>query len=160
MKRGVRKLKIFILVFAIFMSNIVPIMVKSPLVAESAKNIKLNKSKITLTIDNKNKRTYQLKVIGVYKKVKWSTGNKKIAIVNQNGKVTAKKKGKTTITAQVKGEKLKCKVVVIKNKDNNSSDDYAPSEDQTINFSPYDILYKAIMNSNLINSDGNHFITY
>ncbi len=44
---------------------------------------------------------------------KWSSSNKKVAKVNQKGKVTALKKGKATITAKLEnGKKLKCKITV------------------------------------------------
>ena len=47
-----------------------------------------------------------------YKKIKWSSSNKKIATVSSKGKVTAKKKGTATITAKVSGKSYKCKVTV------------------------------------------------
>ncbi|MGN0488464.1 MAG: Ig-like domain-containing protein [Ruminococcus sp.] len=44
---------------------------------------------------------------------KWSSSDKKVAKVNKNGKVTALKKGKATITAKLgSGKKLKCKITV------------------------------------------------
>lgn len=45
-------------------------------------------------------------------KVKWSSSNKKVATVNSNGTVVAKKNGKATITAAMRGRKLRCSVVV------------------------------------------------
>lgn len=45
-------------------------------------------------------------------KVKWSSSNKKVATVNSKGTVVAKKNGKTTITAAMRGRKLRCSVVV------------------------------------------------
>ena len=45
-------------------------------------------------------------------KVKWSSSNKKVATVSSNGTVIAKKNGKTTITAAMRGKKLRCSVVV------------------------------------------------
>ncbi len=47
--------------------------------------------------------------------VTWTSGNKKIAKVDSKGKVTAKKEGKTTITANVMNAKYTCKVTVKKN---------------------------------------------
>ena len=47
--------------------------------------------------------------------IKWKSSNKKIAKVSSGGKVTALKKGKATITADVNGIKLKCKVTVKNN---------------------------------------------
>lgn len=45
-------------------------------------------------------------------KVKWTSSNKKVATVNSKGTVVAKKNGKTTITAAMRGRKLRCSVVV------------------------------------------------
>ncbi len=70
--------------------------------------IKLNKTKVTL---NKGK-TYTLKVTGTKKKVTWSSSNKKVAIVNSKGKVTAKKKGIAYITAKADGLTVKSKITV------------------------------------------------
>lgn len=43
----------------------------------------------------------------------WSSSNKKVATVDKNGKVTAKKKGKATITVKcTDGTELRCKVTV------------------------------------------------
>ena len=56
---------------------------------EAAAKARLNKASITLCTRN----TYQLKLKGARKKVKWSSSNKKVASVSSKGKVTAKKKG-------------------------------------------------------------------
>ena len=72
------------------------------------KKPKLNKKKITLTVDGK----FKLKVKNTKAKVKWKSSNKKIATVNKKGKVVAKKAGKATIYAKVKKKKLKCTVRV------------------------------------------------
>ena len=55
----------------------------------------------------------KLKVKNTSAKVKWSSSNKKIAKVSSKGTVKAVKLGKCTITAKVKGKKLKCKVAVV-----------------------------------------------
>lgn len=47
-------------------------------------------------------------------KVKWSSGNKRIALVDQNGQVTPKKAGKVTITASVMSQKVNVLVTVKK----------------------------------------------
>ncbi len=54
----------------------------------------------------------QLKVNFTKKKAKWSTSNKKVAVVNKNGKVTAKGKGNCVITAKCGKRKYKAKVKV------------------------------------------------
>ena len=75
-----------------------------------AKAVKLNKKIVYLA----PKMKVKLKVKGTGKKVKWKSSNKKVATVSKKGKVTAKKPGKATITAKVKGKKLKCKIIVEK----------------------------------------------
>ena len=73
-----------------------------------AASIKLNKKTVYLA----KGKTVKLKVKGTKAKVKWKSSNKKIATVSKSGKVKGKKTGKCTITAKVKGKKLKCKVYV------------------------------------------------
>lgn len=72
--------------------------------------VKLNQKKLYLT----PKKSYKLKLKGTKKKVTWKSSNKKVATVSKSGKVTAKKIGKATIVAKVKGKKYKCKVYVEK----------------------------------------------
>ena len=72
-----------------------------------AASIKLSKKTVYLA----KGATYKLKVKGTKAKVKWKSSNKKIATVSK-GKIKAKKVGKCTITAKVKGKTLKCKVIV------------------------------------------------
>ena len=57
-------------------------------------------------------QSFTLKVKGTKKKVTWKSANKKIATVDANGVVTAKKKGETTITAKVGGYTYTCYVYV------------------------------------------------
>lgn len=71
--------------------------------------IEINKKNVTL----KKGDTYRLRVKGIVAVPKWSSSNKEVAQVNRFGKVTAKAKGKTTITAEVKGKVVKCVVEVI-----------------------------------------------
>ncbi len=70
---------------------------------------RLNKTKLTISVGQK----VTLKVKGSRKKVKWSSSNKKVATVNQKGKVRAKKAGKATITAKIGKKKYRCKITVI-----------------------------------------------
>lgn len=74
----------------------------------TVKNPSLNKTKLSL----EKGKTYTLKLTG--SKVKsWATSDKKIASVDKNGKVTAKKKGTATITATAtNGKKYTCKITV------------------------------------------------
>ncbi len=79
-----------------------------PMTAQAKSTPKLNKTKISLNV----KKSYQLKITGVSKKVAWKSNNKKVATVSKTGKVTAKKKGTAVITAKVSGKAYKCKVTV------------------------------------------------
>lgn len=67
-------------------------------------------SQSSLTLDRKKSKV--LKVVGTKNKVYWKSNNPKVATVNKSGKVTAIKKGKTTITATVNKKKYKCNVSV------------------------------------------------
>lgn len=77
-------------------------------VSKAATNpVKLNKTKVTL---RKGKKV-TLRMLGTKKKVRWSTSHKSIATVKK-GVVTAKKKGKATITATCAKKKYTCKITV------------------------------------------------
>lgn len=83
-------------------------------------SVKLNKKAISLKAKGKAKqKTYTLKATVTKgannKKVKWTTSNKKVAVVNSKGKVTAKKKGTCYISVtSTDGSRksAKCKVTV------------------------------------------------
>lgn len=53
-----------------------------------------------------------LKIRGTNSIVRWKSSNKKVATVNLFGKIEAKKKGYTVISAKVKGKVLTCTVFV------------------------------------------------
>ena len=82
--------------------------------------VTLNKNAISLKTKGKAKqKTYTLKATvskdANNKKVKWTTSNKKVAVVNSKGKVTAKKKGTCYISVtSTDGSRksAKCKVTV------------------------------------------------
>lgn len=96
------------------------------------KKISLNKKKATLHAGETLKLKAKLKPKGSTAKIKWKSSKKKVASVSKNGTVTARKKGKAVITAQLpNGKKAKCKITVKKavpqnggstdgNKNNNS----------------------------------------
>lgn len=70
--------------------------------------IELNNTKIQIKV---GKRKY-LSVKGkpLFSIVRWKSSDKKVVTVNRFGMIKAKKEGKATITATVKGKKLKCMV--------------------------------------------------
>lgn len=78
--------------------------------ASAKSSIKLNAGSKTITVG----KTYTLKatVKGKKKKTVWKSSNTAVATVNQSGKVTAKKAGKATITAEANGKKAKCTIKV------------------------------------------------
>ena len=77
---------------------------------KAAKTPKLSKSSAVVA----NGKTCKLSVKNTGgKKVTWKSSNKKVATVSKKGVVKARKAGKTTITAKVKGKTLKCKIKVV-----------------------------------------------
>lgn len=70
---------------------------------------KLNKTKVTMYEGQKKTLKVNKKV-----KVKWSSSNKKVAVVNNKGQITAKKKGTAIIRAKIGRKVIKCKVTVKK----------------------------------------------
>lgn len=73
-------------------------------------NPRLNKKKITVY----NSRSFRLKVTGGKGRIRWKSGNKKVATVSKKGTVTAIKGGTCTVTAVRNGITLKCRVTVPK----------------------------------------------
>lgn len=68
------------------------------------------------------------------KNLSWKSSNPKVAIVNQNGKVTALKKGKTTITvSSSNGKKAKCTVTVSNKASSSSSSNSSNSSNSSSN---------------------------
>lgn len=97
---------------------------------KKSKKISLNKTTLKLVKGKK----YKLKLKNVKTaKVKWSSRNKKIASVNKSGKVTAKKKGSTTITASYGKKKYKCRVTVVDKKTTDDSNAKEESSEKTDN---------------------------
>lgn len=72
------------------------------------KVIDMNKDRLSLKVGD----TSYLKVIGTNKKVTWKSSKKEVAVINKSGKIIAKSKGTTKITAIVKGKKVYCNVRV------------------------------------------------
>lgn len=79
----------------------------------TVKVLKISKKALTLSAYDTPGHSKTLTISGPYRKVTWSSGNKKIATVSSKGKVTAVKTGIATITAKVDGKLLTCKVTVV-----------------------------------------------
>lgn len=74
--------------------------------------VKLKKTKLSIGINKSYKIAVKKKAYGDYVE-SYKSSNKKVAAVNSKGKITAKKKGKATITViMASGIKAKCKVTV------------------------------------------------
>ena len=98
---------LMVLALALSTVNVLP-MVENAITVEAATKVKLNKTKSTLI----KGQTLNLKVSGTSAKAKWSSSKPSIASVNSKGKVTAKKKGTTTVTAKIGKNKYTCKITV------------------------------------------------
>lgn len=77
-------------------------------IAQAATKVSLNIKKATLY----NGETIQLTLKGTTEKPYWKSSNEKIATVSKKGKVTAKRVGKTTVTANVGKKKYNCIITV------------------------------------------------
>lgn len=77
--------------------------------------IKLNKETVNLYTTIPSQKYVQLKatITGKSKKVTWKSSNPSIAVVDQKGKVIAKKTGIAIITAKANGKTATCKITVI-----------------------------------------------
>lgn len=71
--------------------------------------LKMNKKALYITVGKRN----TLKLNTSSKKVTWRSSRKKVATV-KNGVITAKKPGRTTISAKYNGQIVKCNVTVFK----------------------------------------------
>ncbi len=69
---------------------------------------KINKEEASIYVGD----TLQLKVTGTSKNTKWSSSDKKVVVVDKNGKVTAKSEGDAVIYAKSGRETLSCWVDV------------------------------------------------
>lgn len=104
--KGIKQQKTFIFGLLIM---ILTVCVGSTVQVEAAKKkVYLSKTSVTLYVG----QSKTLKVKNTKKAVKWSSSKKKVATVSGKGRIVAKKKGTTTITAKVGKKKYKCKVVV------------------------------------------------
>ena len=79
--------------------------------AAPAVSIKLDKNESYLICGKTLKITASIK--NTTTKISWKSSNTAVAVVDGNGKVTAKKAGATTITATVSGKSASCKLTVL-----------------------------------------------
>jgi hypothetical protein len=75
---------------------------------KTVKKMKLNQSSLEMVVG----QTKSLKASNTTGTVKWSSGNAAVVSVSSSGKLTAKGKGKTTITVTSGSQKKQCKVTV------------------------------------------------
>lgn len=81
----------------------------------TTKKLTLSEKKATLQVKKTLKLTVARNPISATEKITWTSSNTKVAAVNKNGKVTAKKAGTATITAKTSnGKKATCKITVKK----------------------------------------------
>jgi len=106
-----KKLWVFVLVLSFIMAQFTPVQAAAK---TNKYTISLNKSVYTLKRGKTVKLKARLNKAAKKKGVKWSSSNRKVASVSKSGKVTAKRKGRATITATVKGTavKARCKITV------------------------------------------------
>ncbi|MFQ9514655.1 MAG: Ig-like domain-containing protein [Eubacterium sp.] len=105
MKKILRKCMTVMFIIALTVSTVT---MPSTQTQAGTGTVSLNKTNIAI----KKGKSYTLTLQNNTKKIKWSSGNKKIATVSSKGKVKAKKDGTVTITAKVGSKKYKCKVTV------------------------------------------------
>ncbi len=76
------------------------------------KSITVNSKNITLNAKEKYQITAVIAPLTSKQKLTWSTSSKKIVKVDKKGRITARKKGKATITVKSGSKKVKIKVTV------------------------------------------------
>ena len=68
----------------------------------------ISKKKVSL----RTGKTLRLHIYGSNAFVRWRSSNPEVADISMFGKITAKRKGKATISARVKGKTFECKITV------------------------------------------------
>ena len=108
-----KKLKQLLLVLVLSLSLAVPATFPLPrtvtnVSAATVKKPYLSNQKLSIY----SGKSFTLKVKNISGKIKWSSSNKRIAIVNSKGKVTARSAGKATIYAKTGKYTLRCQITV------------------------------------------------
>ena len=80
--------------------------------AVKTSKVKVNTRKLTLNVGQKYQLLAERYPLTSLQKITYSSAKKKIATVNKNGWVQAKKKGKTTISVKSGSKKVKVQVIV------------------------------------------------
>ena len=127
MKKAGKYFWAWTLVFALLLSASI-----IPGTADAAAKLKLSVSKVTLNAGSS--KTVKVKNAPEGSKITWSSKDTGIAKVNKSGKITAVKKGNTTVTAKVvykTGKKKNTKKLVVKVTVNASADTQTPVPAQT-----------------------------
>ena len=88
---------------------------------EVQKSLSLNETIAEIPVES----TFKLKVLKVNGRVTWSSKNPQVASVDENGLVTGKQAGTTTIYAKLYGKKLQCIINVVELA---PSTEYVPAE--------------------------------
>lgn len=117
-----------------------------------AENKVMSISNTSATITAGQKKT--LKVTDAPGTVKWSSSKKSVATVSSKGVVTAKKAGKTTITAKSGDQKVTCKVTVKKNQYTATKLTMNNATGYTVSLSAHKAYYKSgkiVCNFNIVN---------
>lgn len=100
---------------------VLPVMVPNTAEAAAKKTVTVSvkgavkkKEKYNLVLKKYGQLTVKYGKKNITKKAKYKVSNKKIAVVDKKGKITAKKKGTCTVTIKYKGKTKKVKFVVVK----------------------------------------------
>lgn len=94
------------------------VLLSAPIQAEAAAKIKLNKTKLTLSVG----KTFQFKLQNATKKISWKSSAPGIVKISSTGKATAKKAGAAKITAKSGKKTYICSVTVKKAQSANTAD--------------------------------------
>lgn len=81
--------------------------------AVKVKSLKVKKAALTMNLGDQSYIAYTVNPSGATTTLKWKSSNKKVADVDQSGKVVAKKAGTATVTVSADGKKAVVKISVV-----------------------------------------------